>query len=177
VRTIIEHHDLEKVTLVGHSYAGLVATGVADVLPKRISQLIYLDANVPETNRSSMMGDWTADQRRDAMKVVKEEGAGWNWPMPDDFGKAAADISPRDFRKMQSKSSPQPIRTFTQRLSLTGDYKRIPRTYIKCSSNEYDRSELERKGMKVIDFESGHWPMITKPKRLAKLLALLAEQP
>jgi pimeloyl-ACP methyl ester carboxylesterase len=175
VLNLIEHLDLEGVTLVGHSYAGLVVTGVADAIPGRISKLIYVDSNVPDTNRSSMMGDWTREERRDTMRVVRERGDGWNWPMPDDFGKAAADISQTDFRLMKSKSAPQPIRTFTQRLSLRGDYRKIPRVYIRCTSNPYDRRALEGKGLRVVDFDSGHWPMISKPKQLARLLMSLAE--
>jgi pimeloyl-ACP methyl ester carboxylesterase len=175
VRNLIEHLDLDRVTLVGHSYAGFVATGVADAIPDRISSVIYLDANVPDTNRSSMIGDWTEEDRSETLRAVEETGDGWNWPMPDDLGEAAADISAEDFRVMKAKSVPQPFKTFTERLSLRGDFRRIPRVYIKCSSNSYDHASLESKGLKVLAFESGHWPMVSKPKPLARLLASLAE--
>ena len=44
--------DLKEVILVGHSYGGLVITGVADRIPEHISQLVYLDALVPEDGQS-----------------------------------------------------------------------------------------------------------------------------
>jgi pimeloyl-ACP methyl ester carboxylesterase len=160
VQSTIEHLDLERVTLVGHSYGGFVATGVADAIPERVCKLIYLDANVPETDGSSMIGDWAvADQQR-ARRAVREKGDGWNWPMPglrEDFGGDAADITPKEFERMKSKSAPQPIKTFTERLALRGDYREIPRAYVKCTWNTFERSALEGNGMRVIDFESGHW--------------------
>src|SRR6478752_6027174 len=39
--------DLHDVILLGHSYGGMVATGVADRIPERIKQLVYLDAILP----------------------------------------------------------------------------------------------------------------------------------
>ena len=44
---MLEYEDLSGVVLVGHSYGGMVATGVADRARERIRQLIYLDAFVP----------------------------------------------------------------------------------------------------------------------------------
>ncbi|HTN27273.1 MAG TPA: alpha/beta fold hydrolase, partial [Burkholderiales bacterium] len=41
---VLEYEDLRDVILVGHSYGGMVATGVADRIPDRITQVIYLDA-------------------------------------------------------------------------------------------------------------------------------------
>lgn len=51
VNTIL-FEELENIILVGHSYGGMVITGVADKLPERISKLIYIDAFVPEDNES-----------------------------------------------------------------------------------------------------------------------------
>ena len=49
---VFEFEDLRDVILVGHSYGGMVATGVADRIPDRISQVIYLDAFVPRNGES-----------------------------------------------------------------------------------------------------------------------------
>ena len=37
----------EVITLVGHSYGGMIVTGVADSIPDRIDKLVYLDAVYP----------------------------------------------------------------------------------------------------------------------------------
>ena len=44
----IEWEELSDVILVGHSYGGMVITGVADRMSDRIRSLVYLDAFVPE---------------------------------------------------------------------------------------------------------------------------------
>lgn len=49
---IIEHYDLHDVTLVGHSYGGMVVTAVADRVPERIAHLVYLDAMLPLDGQS-----------------------------------------------------------------------------------------------------------------------------
>lgn len=52
VCNLITDKDLEKVILVGHSYAGMVITGVASTLPEKLSHLIYVDTAVPESEQS-----------------------------------------------------------------------------------------------------------------------------
>ena len=49
---VIKHEELSDVVLVGHSYGGMVITGVADALPDKITSLVYLDAFVPENGQS-----------------------------------------------------------------------------------------------------------------------------
>ncbi len=44
---VLHFEDLREVALIGHSYGGMVATGVADRAPDRVAKLIYLDAFVP----------------------------------------------------------------------------------------------------------------------------------
>jgi pimeloyl-ACP methyl ester carboxylesterase len=51
---VILWEDLHDVVLVGHSYGGMVITGVADRVPGRIKQLIYLDALLPENDECVM---------------------------------------------------------------------------------------------------------------------------
>jgi pimeloyl-ACP methyl ester carboxylesterase len=41
-------NDLEDVILLGHSYGGMVITGVADKAPERIRRLVYWNAFVPQ---------------------------------------------------------------------------------------------------------------------------------
>ena len=49
----IKWKDLDGIgVLVGHSYGGMVITGVADQLRSRVSAIVYLDAFMPENNQS-----------------------------------------------------------------------------------------------------------------------------
>src|SRR5690348_9394248 len=43
VVNVLFYEDLNDVILAGHSYGGVVITGVADRCPERLRQLVYLD--------------------------------------------------------------------------------------------------------------------------------------
>jgi pimeloyl-ACP methyl ester carboxylesterase len=49
---VIKYEDLRDIVLIGHSYGGMVATGVADRARDKVRELIYLDAFVPQDGQS-----------------------------------------------------------------------------------------------------------------------------
>ena len=49
---LLEEKNLQEVILVGHSYGGMVITGVVDQVPERIAHLVYLDTFVPRDGES-----------------------------------------------------------------------------------------------------------------------------
>lgn len=75
VVNVLTYEDLEGVVLVGTSSAGSVITAVADRVPARIGQLVYLDAFVPRDGQSIL--DMISPDRRPAMEaLVQSEGDG-----------------------------------------------------------------------------------------------------
>ena len=106
VNTIL-WENLHEVVLVGHSYGGMVITGVVDRIPERIRRAVYLDAFLPDSGES-VRGRPDAGAR-DGMIVP-----GW-----------VTDTTaiPRDV--------PQSLRTFTDTLHLVNPAaRRVPGTYI-----------------------------------------------
>ena len=63
ILNVIRYEDLRDIVLIGHSYGGMVATGVADRARDRITQLIYLDAFVPDDGQSLLDLNEPARQR------------------------------------------------------------------------------------------------------------------
>jgi pimeloyl-ACP methyl ester carboxylesterase len=49
---VLDDEDLSEIGLVGHSYGGMVISGVADRVPEKVASLVYLDAFVPENGQS-----------------------------------------------------------------------------------------------------------------------------
>jgi pimeloyl-ACP methyl ester carboxylesterase len=49
---LLEMENLSEVILLGHSYAGMVVSGVLDLAPSRIAAVIYADAYVPDDGQS-----------------------------------------------------------------------------------------------------------------------------
>jgi len=62
VTNILFYEDLSEVVLVGHSYGGMVITGVAAKEPKRLAQLVYLDAYLPLEGENEI-ALWPPDQK------------------------------------------------------------------------------------------------------------------
>src|SRR4249919_3359650 len=90
VLNVIEYEDLRDIVVLGHSYGGMVATGVAERARDRIAQLIYLDAFVPRDGQSL----FDINGSRDQMMKAAAEGDGWRappLPTPPDTSKEDAD--------------------------------------------------------------------------------------
>src|SRR5262245_21110438 len=81
VVNVLEFEDLRDVVLIGHSFGGIVATGVADRARTRVARIIYLDAFVPEDGQSMM--DLLPLRGRDAMNNARLAGDGWRVPPRD----------------------------------------------------------------------------------------------
>jgi pimeloyl-ACP methyl ester carboxylesterase len=71
--TLILENNLNDVILVGHSYGGMIITGVAAKMPERISRLVYVDAALPDPGQS--LFDIIASGGRDPMSFVGLEPA------------------------------------------------------------------------------------------------------
>jgi pimeloyl-ACP methyl ester carboxylesterase len=68
---VIDDEDLSDIVLVGHSYGGMVISGVADRVPEKVASLVYLDAFVPE-NGQSLFSVLPSDRR-----LVTVPGEDW----------------------------------------------------------------------------------------------------
>ena len=75
VLTVLHGENLEGATLAGHSYAGMVITGVAEHAHDRISHLVYVDAFVPTHGQSAL--DLMPAPTREAFRTMAEHGGGW----------------------------------------------------------------------------------------------------
>jgi pimeloyl-ACP methyl ester carboxylesterase len=169
---VIQCEDLRDIILVGHSYGGMVATGVADRATDRIAQLVYVDAFVPR-NGQSLLELHTEENRQRVREGAKNEGDGWRIPPSP----TPPDTSPEDLAWVSAHRMPQPIKTFEQKIRLTGAVERLPRTYIYCKISRpgdvfrqfRDRASTE-KGWTCIDIDASHSPNVTAPEALAKIL-------
>lgn len=98
----------DELVLVGHSYGGMVITGVADRIPHRVDALVYLDALVPRDGESC----W---------QLVNDEMRQWYLDV-DDTGYG---VRPMPF--FDPRASAHPLASFLQRISLRGDLTGVRR--------------------------------------------------
>ncbi len=80
VINLIKYEDIHDVYLVGHSYACMVITGVAEHMPERIAKLIYVDtAPLPD---GYALADFNGDEKEANQRQVDTEGDGWRLRLP-----------------------------------------------------------------------------------------------
>ena len=174
----LEFEDLRDVILVGHSYGGAVITGVADRLPRRVAQLVYLDAEVPRDGEAEM--DLLAPDERSAYEeAAKLHGEGWRIPppLPDPLPPG---LDP-DVQWAMSRMVPQPLRTFTQPLRLTAAAPPSRRTYVLHTEGK-EGQELPTYVQRIrvttdwrfVELAAGHAAHVIALRQLANLLIGLA---
>lgn len=162
VNTIV-FEKLTDIILVGHSYGGMVITGVADRIPERIRKLIYLDAFLPNDGESLLTANpsnnqWLKSMEKDGMIIppwVKPEQ-----PLPKDV--------------------PQSIKTFSEVISLkNAKAKQLPAVYILTVDEGKKPQEdtfyifaerAKKRNWKSVEMTADHNPQWSKPEELATLL-------
>lgn len=171
VTNVLEFEDLNDVVLLGHSYGGMVATGVADKARGRIARIVYIDAFAPKHGQSlfDLVGPKAeANMRAGALK----DGEGWRLPI----NPMPPDTAPEDVAWASPRRRPQPIKTFEQKISLGSDVA-VPRHYIYAKKNgpgdvfrQFGERARSEAGWKYYEIDASHNPHITCPDVLMKLL-------
>jgi pimeloyl-ACP methyl ester carboxylesterase len=172
ITALLEYEDLHNVILVGHSYGGMVITGVAEVAAPRLAHLVFLDAFVPQDGQS--LFDTIPDHGA-AMKTIAEEaGNGWNVPLENaTFGVT----DEADITWLSTRITAQPLRTFEEPVHLNDPAAlTLPRSYVLCrkegASLFYPFAEQVQRddGWGYYELTACHDAMITVPEELANVL-------
>jgi pimeloyl-ACP methyl ester carboxylesterase len=161
---VILFEDLRDIVLIGHSYGGMVITGVADRVPERIGRLIYLDAVLPEDGENLL--DHPAFQ---ANKNQLLAGARDGFIVPV--------WVPQD--KTPPKDVPHPLKTLTDKIVLNNPKRlQIPADYILTvdpgTAEQLDlfypfAQRAAGYQWPLHTLEADHNPQRSKPKELAEL--------
>ena len=158
--------DLREVVLVGHSYGGMVITGVVDRIPERIMRVVYLDAILPDSGESLMSIPDTAREKF-LQSITRGDYLVPVWVQD-------TTVVPRDV--------PQSLRTFTDTLKLVNPARRkVPAAYILTYEPQITPDPFQpfadraaKRGWTVYKMVSDHLPERT---HRAELVALLEKVP
>ena len=172
---VLRYEDLQQVVLVGHSYGGIVITGVAERAADRLAHLVYLDAFVPRDGQCLL--DLVPPERAAATREqAKTTGDGWRVPPRpvEQFGVTAE----ADLRWAGPKVGDQPRLTFEQPVHCASVASAaLPRTFIRCTESAgsgFSATFAERvradTSWRYRELATGHDAMITAPDALADLL-------
>ena len=181
VRELLESEGLEEVILVGHAYAGMVITGVAEVCPQRLDHLVYVNGVVPRDGEAMVdqldavrSPDFTArvraaiDNREEFLRppsTVEEIRRRWGITDPEDQSR----VLPR--------LRPQSVASFAQPVRLGGsEALEISRSFILSRESGFDpvAERVRQSDWGLYQLDTGHDPMITKPREVAEILLRIA---
>jgi len=169
---LLDAEDLSGVVLVGHSYAGMVVTGVADRAPHRIARLVYLDAVVPRDGQC--LYDRAPPQVRTSWEEqARVAGEGWRVPVSVATPQFLGLKSDEDLRWVMPRLVPHPIRSFREPLALSGRAPQIERAYINCIGDKPLGQPRTAQADGIDDYHelrTGHDAMVTAPQEVVALL-------
>jgi len=179
VTAVLHYEDLRDVILVGHSYGGMVITGIADRAADRIGRLVYLDAATPSNHESLV------DHSGPFIEVVRPDGRVIDGvelvllPGPD-AGLLYGVTDPDDLAWLAERLTGHPWQCFAQKLELTNEAAlwAIPQYHIVCTSTLATREptliDRARAEGRFWEIDTGHDLMITEPQAVADALLEVA---
>ncbi len=184
---VLDAEELSNVCLVGHSYAGMVITGVADLRPDAISSIVYLDAALPASGQSmSSQGPTRAPEvaarTRQSLMALATDGVAMAPPPPGVFGVPPENEAATAW--MHRQLTAHPLATWFQPLNLTNTFA-LPahRLYVLCANPvlsdaafawHHERLTRDPK-WQTAQLDAGHNAMVTHPLEVAELLARFAD--
>ncbi len=172
ITNLVESYDLDEIVLCGHSYGGLVITGVADLLPERVSALVYLDALIPTDGQC--MFDTIPPDIADGFRAQAAAGDGFSVPpmTAEQFN-----VNKADAALMDQKCTNHPLASFTEPVALTGRHLEVPhRVYVLAAGFDHPgtraayESVKAKAGWKSEVVDGGHDLMLDNPDAVVDIL-------
>lgn len=160
ISNLILAEELDDVILVGHSYGGMVVTGVADCIPECVRILAYIDGLVPTDGQSATD---VRQQYVPSMEVLANPYA----------------VLPEQQKWFDGKLVDLPLNCRSDPIRLTGRHATVPAVFIRASRHPsiamdaiLDRSR--KAGWQTLEIDGLHCPMVDAPDAVARVLLELA---
>ena len=194
VVNVLEYEDLHDVILVGHSFGGMIITGVAERVPERLAQLVYLDASVPADGQNNYDADCISEEAKQEA-IVADIAGGVEAGMPgfrpvfpaivEWLRGAITDPAEADW--FIAKLVPHPLLTNLQPVKLGNPAAAaLPRAFILCTADKDLEAEpqtdpyvltVERvrsdPNWRVIELDDNHMVNLNDPQATAEALLSL----
>ncbi|MFE9534749.1 alpha/beta fold hydrolase [Streptomyces sp. NPDC006691] len=171
----VERRDLRDVVLVGHSYSGIPVGQAAGRIGDRLARVVFVDASVPAEGEP-FVAEWPDGGA--AMRTSLASNGGF-WPVAAATHYQGHGLTDEQILRIVSNSTPHPGRTLTEPATLERPLGDLPATYIKCTLGDPEAGDdvtrlLTNEQWRLIEMDTGHWPIFSRPRELARILTQLA---
>ncbi|MER5983003.1 alpha/beta hydrolase [Streptomyces sp. NPDC001787] len=207
---LVDHVDEPEVVLVGHGYGIHPVLGAADRRPERVARIVYLDVGlaqngdaalelVPDPSvRERLRGGPQAPGEPPTASTAPTGSVGSTGsagplppPAPGEWTRwgSTAGLTADALARLDRLAAPQPVRTLTQPLRLSGAVSELPMSGVLCTANGSSIALVERMvglgapqfqalvdpEVSFFELDTGHWPMLSAPDELTGVLLAAAE--
>ncbi|WFU41538.1 alpha/beta hydrolase [Bradyrhizobium sp. CB82] len=172
--------NLKDVILLGHSYGGMVITGVADLVPERIRRLIYWNAFVPNDGES--LNDMVPPHYLGLFEAIAAERGDGSVVLPFPIWREAF-INDADLELAQRAYdilNPHPLKTFSDKIALKTNpaEMQLAKSYINCTEDTalphgypWHPRLSEKLGLfRLVQVPGSHELCFSDPARLARAI-------
>lgn len=177
ILNVIKFEELDNIILVGHSFAGVTITGVADRIKDKIKHIVFFDAIVPsKTRRSGVPREPNGDLPDWFKKRAEKFVDGYKMDMWEEY--PIEMLVPEDSPKVdriRRLITTHPAKQWTDELQLSNDgWKDLPRSFIHCVGQKYRMSSekmvgpAREPGWNFIELDIVRDGMITDPDIVAE---------
>jgi pimeloyl-ACP methyl ester carboxylesterase len=174
VVNLIVAEELNDVILVGHSFGGNVISVVADRVPVRLKQLVYIDTLVLRDGES---GFSVLDPAIVAQRIELAEKTSGGITIPAPCPEAFGVTDPADAEWLRRQLTPLPLNSYREAIHLKHPLGNgVRKTYIACTNPIYRLAVPIHEWVKsqadwcYLELSTGHDAMITDPEGLAEML-------
>ncbi|MGE0681262.1 MAG: alpha/beta fold hydrolase [Candidatus Binatia bacterium] len=172
VVNVLEFEGLRNVILVGHSYGGMVVTGVTERTANSLQHVVYLDAFVPCDGQA--LADLVAPQFREEMQQQARTNGELLPSFPvEQYGVFAE----ADVQWVRPNLVRHPFKTLMTPVKLMNPVAlALPKTYIYCNNpamgffEAFAERARTAQGWRYRELATGHDAMVTMPRELTGLL-------
>ena len=167
VKNYIINHELTEVFLVGHSYSGFVIGQVADQMPEKIRELIFIEAFLPVDNQNLFEGAGL-DPKEENEGINYNNG---NWPPPKlEELKLQSNVTEKQVKYLNKNLIDHPARSVQEKSNINSSNIYIPAKFIGAKLNLTDEQKSLYGDVEFCKLNGGHWPMLSETKKLTNIL-------
>lgn len=167
IAELLFYEDLKDVVLVGTSCGGMIACRVAEIARERIGRVVLADA------LALFNGEAVSDHVKRPTAVTTDLGTG---PSPEDArGRMFASLSGETLEWAMARYTPHPVLAMTAPVKLDSFWQQDWKaTVIWCRHSvnppvAHQRRAADTLKARWFELDTGHYPMLTEPKRLAEM--------